>query len=53
MPKKRISRLRELRNEKACTKTAEEMWKSRVDFFIDFFEKLADQLKRSKSVIDE
>ena len=35
------------------TKTAGEIWKSRIDFFIDFFEKLADQLKRSKSVIGD
>ena len=48
---KRVSRLHELRNEKTWTKTAGEMWQSRVDFFIDFFEKLADQLKRSKRII--
>ena len=48
---KRISRLRELREAPVGTKTAGEMWKSRIDFYIVFFEKLVDQLKQSKSVI--
>lgn len=48
---KALSRLPELKEEPVGTKTAGEMWKSRIDFFIDFFQKLADQLKQSKSVI--
>ena len=50
---KRLSWLDRVRNDSACTKTAEEIWRSRVDFFIDFYKKLADQLKRSKNVIDD
>ena len=49
---KRLAWLDKVRKDSACTKTAEEMWQSRVDFFIDFYEKLADQLKRSKNVIE-
>ena len=50
---KRLSRLREAREkEKTWTKTAEEIWLTRIGFFIDFYEKLSDQLKRSKNVID-
>ena len=50
---KRLSRLREAREkEKTWTKTAEEIWLTRIGFFIDFYEKLFDQLKRSKNVID-
>lgn len=50
---KRFSWLDRVRKDSACTKTAEEIWRSRVDFFIDFYKKLADQLKRSKNVIDD
>jgi uncharacterized protein len=48
---KRLSRLRELRDAPVGTKTAGEMWKSRVDFYIGFFRKLADQLRQSQRVI--
>ena len=48
---KRLSRMYELREMPAGTKTAGEMWKSRVDFYIEFFRKLDDQLKQSQSVI--
>lgn len=48
---KRLSRLRELRTIPFGTKTADELWRSRLDFYIVFFQKLADQLERSKSVI--
>ena len=48
---KRISRLRELREMPAATKTADELWKSRIDYYIVFFHKLADQLERSRNVI--
>ena len=50
---KRLSGLRKRSSESACTKTADEIWKSRIGFYIDFFEKLENQLKRSKSVICE
>ena len=50
---KRLSRLHKQSSESVCTKTAEEIWKSRIGFYIDFFEKLENQLKRSKSVICE
>ena len=51
---KRLSRLREAREkEKTWTKTAEEIWLTRIGFFIDFYEKLSDQLKRSKNVIGD
>ena len=48
---KRLSRLRELRALPFSTKTADALWKSRLDFYIVFFQKLADQLERSKNVI--
>ena len=48
---KRLSRLHELRSIPFGTKTADELWKSRLDFYIVFFQKLADQLERSKNVI--
>ena len=48
---KRLSRLRELREIPFGTKTADELWESRLDFNIAFFQKLADQLERSKSVV--
>ena len=51
---KQLSRLREIREkEKTWTKTAEEIWLARIGFFIDFYEKLSDQLKRSKNVIGD
>ncbi len=50
---KRLSRLPALRDEPVATKTAGEIWKSRVDFYISFFERMADQLKRSKTIQDD
>ncbi len=50
--KKRLVRLHGYREMPTATKTADEMWKSRIDFYIAFFEKLANQLKQSKSVTD-
>ena len=50
---KRLSRLHELREESFATETADELWKSRLDFYIIFFEKLADQLKMSNRIIDK
>lgn len=48
---KRLSRLHELKEIPFGTKTADELWKSRLDFYIAFFKKLLDQLERSKNVI--
>lgn len=48
---KRLSRLRELKEMPMGTKAAEEMWRSRLDFYLTFFEKLAAQLERSRAVI--
>ena len=48
---KRLSKLHELRELPFGTKTADALWKSRLDFYIVFFQKLADQLKRSKNVM--
>ena len=50
---KRLAGLRALREIPFGTKTADEMWQSRLDFNIAFFQKLADQLKRSTSVIGD
>ncbi|MBQ6431577.1 MAG: HD domain-containing protein [Oscillospiraceae bacterium] len=48
---KRLSRLRELIDLPLSTKTAEELWRSRLAFYIDFYEKLAAQIACSKSVL--
>lgn len=48
---KRLGRLRELQQIPFATETADRLWKSRLDFYILFFEKLADQLASSKGVI--
>ncbi len=50
---KRLSRLSELRDIRFGTKTADELWRSRLDFYIVFFRKLADQMARSRSVTEE
>ena len=47
---KRLSRLSELRDIRFGTKTADELWRSRLDFYIVFFRKLADQMEKSRSV---
>ena len=48
---KRLTRLCELKEIPFGTKTADELWKSRLVFYVEFFKKLANQLKMSKSVI--
>ena len=48
---KRLSRLQKLREVPVGTKTAEEMWKSKIDFYGEFLQKLNDQLKHSNRVI--
>lgn len=50
---KRLDRLRELRKMPFGTKTADELWRSRLDFYIAFFQKMADQLERSKKVLGD
>lgn len=49
---KRLARLCELRELPFGTKTADALWRSRLDFYIAFLQKLAEQMKRSKSVTD-
>ena len=48
-----ISRLQNYIEMPMGTKTAEELWQSRISFYIGFYEKLAEQLKCSKSIIDD
>ena len=47
---KRLSRLRELLDLPMGTKTAEELWRSRLSFYSSFFEKLVEQLACSEAV---
>lgn len=47
---KRLSRLRELYSLPMGTKTAEELWKERVSFYITFLEKLRSQLENSRTI---
>ena len=48
---KRLKRLNELAQMPLGTKTAEELWKSRLAFYSEFYGKLAEQLRNSKSVM--
>ena len=50
---KRLMRLRELLDLPMGTKTAEELWRSRLSFSISFYEKLAEQLRCSGGVPEE
>ncbi len=50
---KRLSRLRELREVPFGTETANELWRSQLEFYIIFFEKLSNQLKKSTNVIED
>ena len=50
---KRLSRLRELLDLPMGTKTAEELWRSRLSFYISYYEKLAEQLRCSEGVPEE
>ena len=49
---KRIGRLRKFAAASLATKTAQEMWRSRMAFDITFYEKLAEQMRCSRSIID-
>ena len=48
---KRLNRLKELFNMELATKAAEELWKQRLSFYIDFYERLLNQLKCSKEIV--
>ena len=39
--------------EPVGTKTAGEMWNAKIDFYMEFYQRLADQLNRSTKVIDD
>ena len=47
----RLSRLREILTMPVGTKTAEEMWRERVSYYISFYEKLASQMDASEAII--
>ena len=49
---KRLARLRELLEMPMGTRTAEKLWKTRLDYSISFYEKLVEQLQRSAGVED-
>lgn len=48
---KRLAKLRELINMPMGTKTAQELWKARLSFYISFYEKLVMQLASSAGVL--
>ena len=48
---KRLARLRELEGISFSTKTADEMWKTRLSFQINFLENLQNQLMNSSSIV--
>ncbi len=48
---KRLARLRELEGISFSTKTADEMWKTRLSFQIEFLENLQNQLMNSSSIV--
>ena len=50
--RKRLSRLRELKEIPFGTKTADELWRSRLDCYIGFLQRLLDQMERSDRVIE-
>ncbi len=49
---KRLDRLRELADMPMGTKAAEAMWRSRIAFYIGFYEKLVSQIRCSRSIVD-
>ena len=49
---KRLNRLRELLEMPMGTKTAEELWRSRLSFYITFYEKMVRQLECSERVLE-
>ena len=49
---KRLGRLKELIKMPMATRTAEELWKARIAFYIEFYEKLGEQLKNSTGIVE-
>ena len=49
--KKRLEKLRTMIDIPLGTRTAEELWRSRLEFYIQFFEKLASQVENSTRII--
>ena len=49
---KRLARLNELREMPMGTKTAERIWRERLGFYIEFFEKLLLQLRSSEAIVE-
>lgn len=52
LAERRAARLRELRGMELGTRTAREIWQARVDFYLSFCEKLAAQLRSSRSILE-
>lgn len=48
---KKLARLRGLKKTPMATPSAQELWDGRLSFYTEFYEKLLDQLKKSKEVI--
>ena len=48
---KRFCRLNELAGLSMGTRAAEDMWKSRIGFYIEFYGKLVEQIKCSRSIL--
>ena len=48
---KKLDRLKEMFNMKLATITAERLWKQRLSFYIEFYERLSNQLRCSKEII--
>ena len=49
--KRRLEKLLEIIDMPMGTKTAEQLWKSRLSFYVQFFEKLVSQIENSKRII--
>ena len=49
---KRIARLREMLDMPLGTGTARDLWKARLNFYIAYYDRLADQLARSQSILE-
>ena len=47
----RIKRLKEFMDMPMGTKSAADLWKERLSFYVGYYEKLSDQLKNSKSIV--
>ena len=47
----KLARLRRLKETPMATRTAQKLWDCRLAFYIEFYEKLLDQLKNSRKII--